>query len=188
GGNAAELYVGRRGLFQGVDGQQWDAEIAAVIVNPMSWRELVGRPLRSLGGFVEQQLGRISTQVQLDAKAGVDGQQAPGLAKSLMENTGAIKELVLMGSVSLAALMSTFACMTSALAKIDFLGLVLTTLCGLFSVSVSLLGLGILEINRQNLAFLLEASGWTLTNHEHLVADTRRLRRSAYTRGPQTDA
>jgi len=164
-GNANGLSVGKRGIFFTLDGREWDAEVVDIIVNPISPWESVKAPFQNFVDFVKKQIEKFtqSPQDKLDKS----------LASS--DAAGAIRNLLLVGGVTIAALGSAFAYITKALSQVR-INHILIALLGVAAVIV-LPGIiaGFSKIRKRNMSVLLEASGWAVNAHMRLNASLGRL-------------
>lgn len=57
-GDSTSIIVGRNGVFYDKDGNEWDATVTKVIVNPISLREAFFMPYRKLSSMIEDQIAK----------------------------------------------------------------------------------------------------------------------------------
>jgi hypothetical protein len=190
-GDARGLYVGRRGIFIGSDGRVWDARVVDVVVNPVSMWEAMKLPFLRLEQMFERQVERYSGARYATMEAALDREmatldkgfqalpaaQAPppspapvpaapaspaATQASAAERARSARDLVLTGSVAVAALGSSFAFVTKTFSDVKWWYLFATLGALLAVIVVPLAVLAFLKLNRRNLTPLLEASGWAI--------------------------
>lgn len=152
-GDFGGLRVGRRGVFIAADQQVRDAEIVDIIANPVSIAEFVKSPFRQIGAFVGRQVEKFgrSGEERLEQNLA-----APGGAQS------GLRDVMVGGGIAIAALGSSLAYVTRALAQVRP-GQVLTVLGGIaFLLFVPMLVLGLFRMWQRDLGLVLEAVGCAL--------------------------
>lgn len=176
-GRVENLHIGRRGLFRTNDGRQWDARIVDRIVNPITYWDAVKQPLSRLGGLADNRLVRANVgEDQVESSAGKSvtdrlSSKATGAVSAHVSkfSASAMRDLMLTGSVSLAAVMSAFAFATKSLAQVTGWQLFLALSLAIVAIATPFFLLGAIKQRRQNISFILEASGWALSSHQRLV-------------------
>ena len=182
-GNSGRLHIGKRGIFFTIDGIEWDAKVIDIIENPISLWESIRAPFTQFTGLIKKQIDKF-TKTSRDKT---------GAALSAPAETGAARDLLLGGSIAIAALGTAFAYITKALSHvkpIHILGvltviIIFILLPGIFT--------GLVKMRKRNMSILLEASGWAVNAHMrltttlgHLFTHTPRLPKGA--RREQKDA
>ena len=151
-GESTGLYVGKRGVFFTPDGVEWDARVVDIIVNPVSLGEAARAPFSKMGEFVTRQIEKFGKAQEAKLEKAV---AAPA-------GSSATRDLLLAGSVGLAALGSSFAYITKSMKGVQPHHVLLVVL-GILAV---LLGPSIViawfRLRRRDLTALLEASGWAV--------------------------
>ncbi len=192
-GERGRLRVGKRGIFIDTAGREWDAEVVDIVENPISVREAMVAPFRRASAFVSKKIedlagsklssAEASTQSTLGSKVETLPQAAPAAAPApapAAQQPSGFQNVVLLGSVALAALGSAMAYIVSAVASISPLELV-AGLASVIGVIALLSGfLGWLKLRKRDMSLLLEANGWAVN------APMRVTRRAAglFTRTP----
>ena len=185
-GSKGNLQMGKRGVFFDTDGREHNARVTQIIVNPISVREALGAPFVRLWGFL---LGKIESmsatsekalQTQADGMfkakpAAAAGQPAPD-GKGQFGSAGMLMGL----SVSVAAIGSAFAFVTTSLAALRPGQILLGILGAALVVMVPVSLIAILKLRRQDLSALLEGCGWAINAR---MRPTREQRRQ-FTRTP----
>jgi hypothetical protein len=164
-GNADGLHVGKRGIFFTLDGREWDAQVVDIIVNPISPWESVKAPFQKIVDFVKNQIEKVtkSGQAKLDKNL------------SSSDTTGTIRNLLLVGGVTIAALGSAFAYITKALSQVRINHILVALLGVTAAILVPGIIAGFSKIRKRNMSVLLEASGWAVNAHMRLNAALGRL-------------
>ncbi|MCK4851580.1 MAG: hypothetical protein KAS86_00555, partial [Candidatus Omnitrophica bacterium] len=164
-GTADGLRIGKRGIFFTTDGREWDAEIVDITANPVSIWESVKAPFGQFAGFIKTQID----------KFGSSGQGGLETALSRPSASGITRDLLLGGSIAIAALGTAFAFIVKALSQVKPVH-VLAALGGIIII-VLLPGIimGVTRIRKRDLSVLLEASGWAVNVRMRLGSALGRL-------------
>ena len=160
-GTSDGLRVGKGGIFFTTDGREWDAEIKEIMVNPVSIGESVRAPFEKIADFIRAQIGKFSKS-QEDKVAASLGSGTP---------TSATRDLLLAGSVAIAALGSAFAYMTKAFAQVKVNHILGAFVVIAFFLLLPSIVIGLLRIRKRNLSTILEASGWAINVRMRLTRD-----------------
>ncbi|MFC1601134.1 hypothetical protein ACFL34_02155 [Candidatus Sumerlaeota bacterium] len=164
-GDSVGLRVGKRGVFFTPDGREWDACVVEIIDNPVSLSEAIKAPFQKAAKALVRQFEKFSAAQQAKIEAAVAAPKA----------STATRDMLLAGSVGIAALGSSFAYITQALAKVE-LHQVLLVLLG---IAVIILGpsvlMGYFKLRRRDLTTLLEAAGWAINIRMKLTSRLGRL-------------
>ncbi len=164
-GNANGLRVGKRGIFFTLDGREWDAEVVDIMVNPISLWESVKAPFQKVSDFVKNQIEKFTKSHQ----AKLDKNLASPDAGAMIRN------LLLVGGVTIAALGSAFAYITKALSQVR-INHILVALLGV-ATAILLPGIiaGFSKIRKRDMSVLLEAAGWAVNARMRLNSTLGRL-------------
>lgn len=171
---AEGLYVGKHGVFYTTDGQEWDAIVREIVVNPVSLWEAFKAPFKKLGAFFNRQVERISQaqQTRLDQ------------AMAQPTTTGALRDLLVGGSIAVAAIGGSGAYIAKAITdivhQINWQQFALALLALAVLVFAPILVLAWLRLRRRDLTTMLEASGWAINARMYLRGGLGRL----FTRRP----
>jgi len=151
-GDAGGLRVGKRGIFFTTDGREWDAQVVDIVSNPVSMWEFLKAPFQQVTDFVKKQVERFSKaqQAKLDTTL------------SAPPSAAATRDLLLGGSIAIAALGSTFALMTNLLSKVGKHHILYAVLGIALVVLVPGFIMGFLKLRRRDMSAILEASGWAI--------------------------
>lgn len=168
-GSKGNLEVGKRGVFFGFDGKEYDAKVVAIIVNPVCVREALLAPFIKMWGIVEGQIEGWSkkaetnmtkdfTKVVSDPSAlAAKPAAAPPVAKK-EDKSG----MLLGASVAVAALGSAFAFISNTLANMTAGAIWVTVICALFALLAPISILAMIKLRKQDLSSLLEGCGWAI--------------------------
>ncbi|KPK59176.1 MAG: hypothetical protein AMK73_08805 [Planctomycetes bacterium SM23_32] len=201
-GTKGNLCVGKRGIFYDTHGRHYDARVVEVIENPVSFREALVSPFVRLGRFVagkieavsgsaekqvEAQLGKVTQGVQAGIQEAV--QRAPAAGEQAAQESAAAaasrasasrRDLLIGASVSVAALSSAFAFVTSALSDLTPLDVLYGLLIIAVVVCVPTAIVAAFKLRRRDLSALLEGCGWAVNGRMRLD----RVQRLQFTRRP----
>lgn len=197
-GTAGNLCVGKRGVFYDTLGRHYDARVIQIIENPISFREALVAPFVRLGRFIggkieaisgsaqkelESQVGRATDKVETGVQEAV--RHVPSAAESAAQaapavNTGsqaaARRDLLVGASVSIAALSSAFAFVTSQLSRALQMPsyVIMALVLVLLVVFVPMAVVAALKLRRRDLSAMLEGCGWAINARMRLNRRQRR--------------
>ena len=193
-GARGQIFIGKRGVFYDRDGNEWDAVVVDLIVNPISLWEAALAPFVRLRDFVGDKIEKFAAS-KSDAAEGAARDSITQKEAALLKADQAAKAPVktpepqnpanttnLVIGLSLA-----FAAATSALALI-FKAVIDTDpgklTSGLLMIALVIAGfsafLGFLKLRRRDLSTVLEACGWAMNLRMKLRRPLARL----FTRRP----
>ncbi|NQT92657.1 MAG: hypothetical protein HQ559_07845, partial [Lentisphaerae bacterium] len=177
-GARGNLGVGKRGVFFGTDGKEYDARVVRVIKNPISLREALAAPFVRLWDFVmgkiEALAGSSEKNLQKSTETLMKKPPAQATSPGTVQMPGGPAGLLVGLSVSAAAIGSAFAFMTKTLSGMSR-GQVLMGLAGAACVVLVPVALiAILKLRRQDLSSLLEGCGWAVNARMRLSRPLRR--------------
>lgn len=164
-GGRGNLYVGKRGIFDHVDGRQLDAVVVDIVENPISLAEAVRAPFKRLGRILTGKIEKLTAKAedQLDASTAETLEHVQTAIRKDAATAAAnrpVGNVLAGGGIAVAALGSSAAFVTKTLAGLDW-----KTIVG--SLAVAVLGLMIpitlvayLKLRKRDLSTLLEGSGW----------------------------
>lgn len=151
-GESTGLYVGKRGVFFTPEGREWDARVVDIIVNPVSLGEAARAPFYKLGDFIMKQVEKFSKAQQSRVEGAV---AAPA-------GSAATRDLLLAGSVGLAALGSSFAYITKAMKEVHLHHVLIVIVGILVAIAGPSVAIAWFRLRKRDLTALLEASGWAV--------------------------
>ncbi len=164
-GSAGNLRIGKRGIFLTTDGCLWDAQIVDIVENPISIWESVRAPFQQLTVFVKKQVGKFNKSHQDKLEKSLAAPSASGVTR----------DLLLGGSVAVAALGSSFAYITKALSQVKAIH-ILAVLAGIAAIILFPgIIIGFIKIRKRDMSVLLEASGWAVNTRMRLNDTLGRL-------------
>lgn len=191
------LGVDSRGVLFDLDGKEWDVRVVKVVENPISFKAAVLAPFRRIGSLIstavekltagaEKQIESSITQTTTSVEKSVqEGMAAPPAATpatapaaegdaTAASGASSVRDLVLAGGVTFAAVGSSFAYMASKFAELEMAQVLIVLGVGLAIVIVPTALIAILKLRARNLNGILAASGWAINARMRL---TRRLAR-----------
>ena len=186
-GTMGNLCVGKRGVFYDVQGRHHDARIIQIIENPVSFREALVAPFVRIGKFIggkieaisgsaqkalESQVGKAAAKVQSGVKEAV--RQAPTAPGPVRSGGGSRRDLLLGASVSIAALTSAFAFITSKLADVNRVTILLALGVAILIVFIPTAVVAAFKLHRRDLSAILEGCGWAINARMRLTGRQRR--------------
>lgn len=184
-GSAGNLCVGKRGIFKSRDGRELDAQVVAIIENPVSICEAIVAPFVRLGRLITGKIESITSQAEkkLDDRAST--------AMNMVGNPNASATPAPVGSnptgmlfgvgVATAALGSAAAYITKTLAQTPWSAIVIGVLVAVVVVILPTCIVAFLKLRRRDLSGLLEGSGWAINSRMRLT----RQQGKTFTRKPR---
>jgi hypothetical protein len=169
-GTRGGIDAGKRGVFYDREGQEWDALLTDVIVQPISVWEAMVAPVERLRAFIADKVGSmvaskasaLETDANTAANTAAATPPAPGAAAP-----GNLMNMFLAGSVAFAAVGATLTYVVETIAA-NPLGL-LFGLGGLLGGLMAVSGIiGWWRLRHRDLSTLLESSGWALNGRMHM--------------------
>jgi len=186
-GGRGNLCVGKRGVFQDLQGDEHDAAVVHVIENPISLAEALLAPLKRLVGLVAGRIESLADDAEkrLDSETrqAVDGvydkassgrPKAPAAAAPApaapRKAAGSSAGNVLMGSgVALAALGSAVAYIGKTLAGLGWAKVLAGLGAAVLAVVVPSSVAAFLKLRSRDLSAILEGSGWGINARMRLT-------------------
>ncbi|MCK4533512.1 hypothetical protein KAU39_06955 [bacterium] len=175
-GEAGGLRIGKRGIFLTIDGQEWDAEVTDIIVNPISLWESIKAPFQQLSNFIETQIDKFNKSQYTALESGL-GKGISNIGKPAAggNSSTAMRDLLLGGGIAVAALGSAFAYITKALSQVKIIHIILTIVGITAIIIIPSIIMGFLRLRRRNMSVVLEASGWAINTPMRLTVKLGRI-------------
>jgi hypothetical protein len=186
-GGQGNICVGKRGIFEDIEGQHWDARIVQIIENPIGLGAAIAAPYRRIARMFVGKIDALtsSAETQFDARAErtlsvVRTAGTPPAAPAEGAATGgmAAGSMLLGGGVAVAALMSALAYVGKVVVENPLA--ILLGVAG--AILVLMLPTAIragLKLRQRDLSAILEGTGWAinarmrLTHRQALTFTTR---------------
>ncbi len=193
------LEVGKRGVFEDVEGEQWLARVAHLVDRPVSLREAVTDPFVRLGRAVTARIESITAAAERqmeqaggDAVGAVHGiAPAPGAPPAAPPPAAAppaqpagganLGGTLAGGGIAIAALGGSLAFITRSLAGLRWYQILAGLGGAVGAVIVPTVIIAIIRLRSRDLSMLLEGSGWAINARMRL---SRRQRRHFTQRPP----
>ncbi|MFO7956169.1 MAG: hypothetical protein R6X33_03635 [Candidatus Brocadiia bacterium] len=194
-GTVGNLCVGKRGVFQDVRGDHYQARVIDIIENPVSFREALTSPFVRLGRFVVGKIEAMSStaQKELEARLGTatravqqsaeeaarqSAEAAQARQQAAAQASASRRDILLGASVSIAALTSAFAFITKTLAGLQVWQVVVAALVAVGLVLLPTAIVAAVKLRRRDLSAILEGCGWAINARMRL----NRRQRKQFTR------
>jgi hypothetical protein len=175
-GTSGGLFVGKRGIFHALDGQEYDAQVVQIVTQPVSLVEALYMPFTRIGKFVVSRAEKWSSSSekefdkQLDDKADKAAAAAAAASKAAKAaNQGQIGPILMGGGVAFAAVGSALAYVVAELSRLGPQKIVIGVAALVGLLALPSLVLAWIKIRNRNLAVLLEAGGWALNDRLRLT-------------------
>jgi hypothetical protein len=192
-GTSRNLFVGKRGIFRGLDGNEYDAVVTQIVTQPVSLFEAIYMPFVRIGRFISSRIEQWSkgaggdfdkklSETADQAKQAVasasaspsvrpaDGKPAAATATATAGAPGGQFGQILMGGgIAFAAIGSAFAFILSQVSALTPMQWVWGVLGLLAILALPSAAFAYIKIYNRNLAVLLEASGWAMNDRLRLT-------------------
>jgi hypothetical protein len=164
-GDSGTLRIGKRGIFFTRDGEEWDAEVTDIILNPIGLMESIKAPFIKLSDTIKNQVERF-------AKTRESKIETTLVAPS---GTSAVRDILVGGGVAIAALGSSFAYIAKAVSQVKLVHFLITIGIILSAILFPGFIIGLIKLRRRNLSILFEASGCAINVRMKLTVGLGRL-------------
>ncbi len=170
------LGVGKRGVLFDLDGKEWDATVVKVLQNPVSLTEAILAPFKKITSLLSGAVDKISsgTEQELEKKlnkvtTGIQ-QDVSGTSKPVKKvSSTTARDVMLTGSVTFAALGSSFAYISSTFANLDPKKAMAAFAIGMLVILFPIIIISSIKLYRRNLSSILEASEWAINARMRLT-------------------
>lgn len=203
-GSSIGLYVGRRGVFYGLDGKEYDAEITQIIENPINFWESIKEPFRRLRDLittraeliaqsvhkeaetrVTQVTSRLETGVQSSLRTAPQTEPSPEASSppAAPKTTAGARDLMIGTGFVVAGLATSLKFLADTAEKLRQPGAllrlfyVLSASAGAFLAAIMAVTAltAWLKLRRRDLGILLQAGGWAINGRIRVTAKMGRL-------------
>ncbi|MFP4105724.1 MAG: hypothetical protein ACLFVU_06485 [Phycisphaerae bacterium] len=162
-GGKWNLAVGKRGVFERLDGEILDARIVQIIENPISLREAFWAPFRRIGKLITGKIESITAEAEkkLDLQTGQAVTTVQGAAEQKPEPKTSAGFLV-GGGVAIAALGSAVAYITKTFSQTPWPAILIGVLAAVLAVILPTSIIAFLKLRQRDLSSILEGTGWAI--------------------------
>ena len=176
-GGQGNLCLGKRGIFEDIRGQQWDARIVEIIENPIGLGGAIAAPYRRIVNIFVGKLDALtsSAEKQFDESAErtmsavrTAGEPPTTPAAGATTSGMAASGMLLGGGVALAALLSAMAYVGQVVAENPLailLGVVGAVLVLMLPTTIR----AYLKLRQRDLSAILEGTGWAINARMRLT-------------------
>jgi hypothetical protein len=170
-GTGGGIFVGKRGIFRTDDGQEYDAIVKDVIVQPVSLFEAMTQPFTKIGKFFTSKIEKLSTDMDKNFDQQVTDRAKVVAAPAAPPAPGAPPanmNMVMGASVAFAAVTSGLAFVSKTVGE-NVPAVVGGLICVCIALAVPTTIIAWLKLRKRNLAVVLEGSGWALNERLRLT-------------------
>ena len=178
-GGQGNLCAGKRGIFEDVNGLDWDARVVQIIDNPIGFGEAIISPFRRLGRLLSGKIESLTSAAEksFDAKATTTmtsvetaaAQPQAAAPAPAAPNRGLMAGGLLMGGgVAIAAVASAVTYVGKAVAE-NPLPVAGGVGGALLAVLLPTILMAFLKLRRRDLSAILEGSGWGINARMRLT-------------------
>ncbi|MCM8543345.1 MAG: hypothetical protein NE328_23955 [Lentisphaeraceae bacterium] len=176
------LDVNKRGVLFDLDGKEWDAKVIKVVHNPVSLTEAITAPFRKVSRMLMEAIDKISSETEKElenklnkASTNLHKDVAKTVANTKADSkhpSSTVRDLMMTGSLTFAALGSSFAYISSTFAKLEWDQGMFAIAIAIIVITLPIVIVSSFKLHRRNMSSILEASGWAINARMRL---TRRL-------------
>jgi len=198
-GGRGNLVVGKRGIFEDVQGRQLDARVVHIIDNPISLREAIVQPFIRLGRVIsgkiesiatsaEKKLDQVGGEAVTSVQSAADQPTAPVAAPAQPQAApvgGGAGSVLAGGGIAIAAIGSSLAFITKTLAGLKWYTILAGVVGALAAVILPTIIVAWLKLRSRDLSAILEGAGWAINLRMRLTRRQSRFftERPAYPAG-----
>ena len=185
-GGRGNMCVGKRGVFEDVQGVLHDAKVVQIIDNPISVAEALVSPFHRLGALLTNKITGLASDAEkkLDtagSSAFTPAATAKKPAQPPAQPGSSGGNLLMGGSIAIAALGSAVAFITKTLASLEWYTIIGGILGAILAVMLPISIIALVKLRRRDLSAILEGSGWAINARMRLDLSQARF----FTRRPR---
>lgn len=166
-GNMRNLFIGKRGVFFGADGDIWDAKVVDFIQQPVSISEALRQPFYRFGEFLGKQADKLlsarSNEAQKALEQSLAAAPLPGVVPNTAPKPAAAplsgSMLLMSGGIGIAAIGSSVAFIVKSLQNISIWNILAVLLGIILIFGGPVVIISLVKLYRRSMARLLEANG-----------------------------
>ena len=188
-GGKGNMCVGKRGVFEDVNGVLHDAKVVQIIDNPISVAEALVSPFHRLGALLTNKITGLASDAEkkLDAvgSSAFTPPPATAAAAPAAQSGSSGGSLLMGGGIAIAALGSAVAFITKTLASLKWYTIVGGIVGAILAVMLPISIIALIKLRRRDLSAILEGSGWAINARMRLTMSQARFftRRPSYPLG-----
>ncbi len=181
-GNRGNLSIGKRGVFCSCnkDNTEFDAQVEAIIENPISIAEALCSPFRKLGKFVtgkiesitrsaEQKLDKTTSEVVNAVESAAVSSKAPSAGRPSAGSSLLAGGLLMGGGVAIAAISTAITWIVKTLIELGPYKVVVGLLGVIFAVALPISVMAFIKLRKRDLSAILEGAGWAINSRMRLT-------------------
>ena len=164
-GKADMLVAGRNGVFVDSAGQDWDATVTKVVMNPISIREAIWDPYRRFARVLGEQVSKFASSKQADMTKSITASAQDAVSgKAPAFDIGRSMGIFAAIGLALGALGTALASIANALFSLAWWEIPLVFGGAFLLISGPSMVLAWFKLRKRTLGPLLEASGWAVNS------------------------
>jgi hypothetical protein len=176
-GGQGNLCEGKRGIFEDIEGQHWDARIIQIVENPIGLGAAIAAPYRRIARMFVGKIDALtsSAEKQFDERAertmsavSTAGTPSAAPAEGAAPGGMAAGSMLLGGGVALAALMSALAYVGKVVVE-NPLGILLGVAGAILVLMLPTAIRAFLKLRQRDLSAMLEGTGWAINARMRLT-------------------
>ena len=172
-GGQGNLCLGKRGIFEDIEGQQWDARIVQIIENPIGLGGAIAAPYRRVVKMFVDKIDVLTSSAEKEFDESAErtmsavstaGEPAAGAATSGMAAGG----MLLGGGVAVAALLSAMAYVGQVVVE-NPLAVLLGVAGAILVLMLPTAIRAFLKLRQRDLSGIIEGTGWAINARMRLT-------------------
>lgn len=171
-GGQGNLCVGKRGIFEDIEGRHWDARIVQIIENPIDLGGAITAPYRRLARIFTGKIDSLisSTEEKFDesAEQTMSAVSTAGESAATPASGAAVGGMLMGGGIAVAALLSAVTYVSAQIAK-NPLSILLGVLGAVLVLMLPATIRAFFKLRQRDLSAILEGSGWAINTRMRLT-------------------
>ena len=163
-GMSGYVMIGKRGIFEHVDGTIMQAKVVQIVDFPVSFIDAIFKPFKKLGDTVTNKIDSIATNAEKKLASTTDSMIDPAkkVAPAPSANSSQTASMIAGGGFAIAAIGSSLAFMTKTLSEIQPSKIVIFVVCLMLAMLIPLSIVAFIRLARRDISCLLEGAGWAI--------------------------
>jgi hypothetical protein len=163
-GMSGYIMIGKRGIFEHVDGIIMQAKVVQIVDFPVSFLDAILKPFKKLGEAVTAKIDSIASSAEKNLLATTDSLIDPSkkVAAPAAANNNQTAGMIAGGGFAIAAIGSSLAFMTKTLSSIHPSRIIIFVVCLILAMLIPLSIVAFIRLARRDISCLLEGAGWAI--------------------------
>jgi hypothetical protein len=163
-GMSGYIMIGKRGIFEHVDGTSMQAKVVQIVDFPVSFVDAIIKPFKKLGATLTNKIDSIAINAEKKLASTTDSMIDPDqkVSPPPAANSNQTAGMIAGGGFAIAAIGSSLAFMTKTLSEIHPGKIVMFIVCLILAMLIPLSIVAFIRLARRDISCLLEGAGWAI--------------------------